>query len=170
MKIKTVNDYIDKVHEKFDQLDKDEIRKILNYGFKIYHYVNYHGGDVILKNTRINKFLMYTGKLYTKFDLYYKYYIKKYSTKLRILDKRRKKEWDGYYYFGLTDVAHEEYESQKEDSLIFMENILLFRLLDELKTYNQYKHYFKVKYDDYKGYQFFMTHFEIDNEQIIKIK
>lgn len=169
MKIKTVNDYVDEVHKKFEYLEKDEIRKILNYGFKIFHYVNYYGGDVILKDTTKLKFLMYTGKLFKRFDSYYKYYIKKYSTKLRMLDKRKKKDWDGYYYFGLTDVAYQEYLDQKDDSLIFLENILLFRLLDEVKTYNQYKHYFKVSYPEYKGYCFFMKHYEIEESNLTEI-
>lgn len=169
MKIKTVNDYVDEVHKKFDKLERDEIRKILNYGFKMFNYINYYGGDVMLKDTTNLKFLMYTGKLFKKFEMYYKYYIKKFSTKLRMLDKRKKEQWDGYYYFGLTDVAYEEYESQKEDSLIFMENILLFRLLDEVKTHNQYKHFFKVKYPEYKGYCFFMKHYEIEESDLIEL-
>lgn len=169
MKVKNVNDYVDEIHKKFDKLDKEEIRKILIYGFKLYHYVNYYGGDVMLRDTRNLKFLMYTGRLFNKFEYYYKYYIKKFSTKLRILDKRKKKEWDGYYYFGLTDVAYQEYVEQEGDSLIMLDNILLFRLLEEVKTYNQYKHYFKIKYPIYKGYSYFMEHCEIEESNIIKL-
>jgi uncharacterized protein (DUF433 family) len=34
MKIKNVNDYIDEVSEKFPELTKDEIKRILVYGWK----------------------------------------------------------------------------------------------------------------------------------------
>jgi uncharacterized protein (DUF433 family) len=34
MKVTTVNDYVDKVAEKFPELSKEEIKKILVYGWK----------------------------------------------------------------------------------------------------------------------------------------
>lgn len=169
MAIKRLNDYIDQVHAKFDKLSKDEISKILNYGFRKYHYINYVGGDVMLRETQKLKILMYTGKLFKDFNKYYNYYIKKYSTKLRILNNRRKIEWDGYYYFGLPNSRLHEYTDQKEDSLIILEDIVLFRLLPELKTHRGHVHYFKVKSDEYKGYSFFARLFEIENDKITKL-
>jgi hypothetical protein len=52
---------------------------------------------------------MYTGAL-TPDSLYYmRYYCKKLARKIRILYKRKKKTWDGYYYFALTTAQYEEY-------------------------------------------------------------
>lgn len=169
MQVKTLNDYVDEVHKKFDKLDKEEIKKILSYGLKNYHYINYHGGDILLKEPKYSKLWMYTGKLYNKFETFYKYYISKLATKLRMLDKRRKTEWDGFYYFGLTDAAYPQFEEQKEDEIIMLDNIMLYRLYDELKSHNQYKHYFKVKHDDYCGYWKFNEHYEIENKNIVKL-
>lgn len=169
MEIKQVNDYVDKVHEKFDKLDKEEIKRILNYGFKIYHYLNYYGCDVMIKDTMSLKFLMYTGKIFKKYESYYKYYIRKFKNKLRILDRRKKTEWDGYYYIGLSDSYYNDYLSQKEDELIIFDDIKLFRLLDEAKTYNSFKHYFKFKSREYYGYGKYMEHFEINNCDLIEL-
>jgi len=35
MQIKNVNDYVDLVHEKFPELSKEEIKRILVYGWKM---------------------------------------------------------------------------------------------------------------------------------------
>lgn len=165
MKIKTVKDYVDQVHQKFPELQKEEINKILLYGFKMFYSVNRFGGDVMISDKRNNKFLMYTGKLFTRFDLYYKYSLIKYSIKYRILDRRKKNEWDGFYYFGMTDEMYRFYESQEDESIKIFENIMLYRLLDEVKMHNQYKYYFKVKYFEYKGYKFFLENYETSDVQ-----
>lgn len=163
MKIKYVKDYVDQVHERFPKLEREEINKILLYGFKSYYILNNNGADVILKDTRNLKFLMYTGNLFRRFDLYYKYSLFKYAVKYRILDKRKRKEWDGYYYFGMTDEMYRFYESQEGEDVKIFENIMLYRLMEELKTHNQYKHYFKVKYEEYKGYKTFLENYETSN-------
>nr|DAR62396.1 MAG TPA: hypothetical protein [Bacteriophage sp.] len=46
---------------------------------------------------------MYIGFLKKDSIKYYKYYIKKLARKIRILYKRMKIKWDGYYYFALTE-------------------------------------------------------------------
>jgi hypothetical protein len=35
MKVKKINDYVDSVHEKFPELSRDEVKKILVYGWKM---------------------------------------------------------------------------------------------------------------------------------------
>ena len=107
-----------------------------------------------------SNFLMYTGRLYTRYDLYYKYSLLKYGIKYKLITKRKKTPWDGYYYFGMTDEMYRFYESQEGETIKIFENILLFRLFDELKHYTQYKHYFKIKYPKYKGFKFFLENYE----------
>lgn len=166
MKIKYVKDYVDEVHKKFPELKREEINKILLHGFKSYFSLNNFGGDVLFKDDK-NKFLMYTGFLYKNYELYYKYSLFKQAVKLRVFDRWAKNQWDGYYYFGMTDEMYKFYESQEDEEVKIYENIMLFRLLDELKTYNQYKHYFKVKYPEYKGYKFFLENYETSNAEYI---
>ncbi len=60
MKIKYVKDYLDKVHERFPEMEKQEINKILLYGFKMFYALNNFGADVILSEKKYLKFLMYT--------------------------------------------------------------------------------------------------------------
>lgn len=164
MKLKYYKDYIDQVHEKFPEMNKTEINKILLYGFQLFYFFNNFGADVLLTDRKI---WMMTGKLFTKYENFYKYYIQKYSIKLRILSKRRKEQWDGYYYFGLTDEMYRFYESQEDEETKIFENIMLYRIYDELKLHNQYKYYFKVKVEEYKGYKHFLENYETNNAELI---
>lgn len=167
MKIKYTKDYLDEVHAKFPDLDKQEINKILLHGFKMFYALNNFGADILLKDLQNLKFWMLTGRLYNRFDLYYKYSLIKYAIKYRIQSRRRKEQWDGYYYFGMTDEMYRFYESQEDSNEKILENIMLFRLMDELKTHNQYKYYFKIPYPEYKGYKFFLENYETsDIEQL----
>ena len=46
--LKTVNDYIPKLKEKFPSLSETEIRRIGSFGFRIYYYVTKRGGDILI--------------------------------------------------------------------------------------------------------------------------
>ena len=60
MEIKTVNDYIDLVHEKYPDVPEAEIKRILVYGFKmILQYVR-AGNDVCIRD---QKFFFFIGNI-----------------------------------------------------------------------------------------------------------
>jgi hypothetical protein len=45
----------------------------------------------------------YIGNLKKNALEHFKYYRKKLAAKIRIVYKRKKIQWDGYYYFALTE-------------------------------------------------------------------
>ena len=53
-----------------------------------------------------NEFLCYLGKLWIDSLTHFKYYIKKQIVKIRLLNKKLKIPWEGYYYFALTDKEY----------------------------------------------------------------
>ena len=61
MKIKKINDYYDAVQEKFPDLDRKEIEKILKHGLRSFYMINLLGGDVLFKN---KTYTMYVGALF----------------------------------------------------------------------------------------------------------
>ena len=64
MKITNVNDYVDSVHEKFPELTREEIKRILVYGWKmIIQYIS-AGNDVSIIT---NKEFMFIGKIPNKY-------------------------------------------------------------------------------------------------------
>lgn len=50
MEIKYVDDYVDKVWEKFPSLTRKEIEYILKFGLRSFYTHNVYGGDVLLKS------------------------------------------------------------------------------------------------------------------------
>lgn len=56
---------------------------------------------------------MYCGKLCKDALEHFKYYKRKLKTKLRILYKRNKIQWDGTYYFALTQEKYNQYKALK---------------------------------------------------------
>ena len=110
--VKTVSDYYDVVADKFPTVPKKDIERILNFGWKSLYLHNVYGGDTLLKDDAINKYLFYIGELTFDSLKHFHYYIKKMSVKLRVLYNRAKDKWDGYYYFGLTQNQYNNYLSQ----------------------------------------------------------
>jgi len=100
MEIKTINDYYEDVRKLWPRLPEKDIMRILNFGFKSLYLHNSYGGDTLIKD---GDFLCYIGYLRNNSIQHFKYYVKKLVIKIRVLYKRRKFEWDGYYYFALTD-------------------------------------------------------------------
>jgi len=100
MQLKTINDYYEDVRKLWPRLPEKDIRRILNYGFRSLYLHNSYGGDTFIKD---KDFLCYIGYLRNDSIKHFHYYIKKLTLKIRILYKRRKIPWDGYYYFALRD-------------------------------------------------------------------
>lgn len=108
MKLKTVNDYVESVSAKFPDVDINDIKRICTYGFKSLYLHNSYGGDTLIKD---NDLWCYIGNLTNDSVKHFNYYARKLAVKIRVLYKRKKVPWDGYYYFALTESEYEKYLS-----------------------------------------------------------
>jgi hypothetical protein len=63
MQLRYIEDYYDKVKERFPDLEMWEIDKILKHGMQSFFTLNANGADVIIKSAH-NSFVMYFGKLF----------------------------------------------------------------------------------------------------------
>lgn len=132
-KLKTIQDFYESMFEKYPTIPKQDIKRILQYGFKSLYLHNSYGGD-----TLINKkgFWFYCGRLMNDSIKYFEYYKRKMILKLRIMYKRNNIEWDGYYYFALTKKEYQEYLSQKnkrgrpKKKFTFLK-VILYKMYDE---------------------------------------
>ena len=130
MKIVTVNDYVEQVHEKFPDLTEQEIKRILVYGWKmILQYVN-GGNDVSIIT---NKFFFFIGRIPTKALDVFNLYCKKLSQRIKYMFKRTNSEWDGYYYFSRSESQYKEYLKQNRKKIKVFKDVYLYKLLEELK-------------------------------------
>lgn len=131
MKITNINDYVDKVAEEFPELSKQDIKRILVYGWKmIIQYVS-AGNDFQVKTS---KFFMFIGTIPSSALSAFKTYKYKLAKRIAYMFCRTKSKWDGYYYFARSESQYIEYLKQNKRKYKVFKNVFLFKLLEELKV------------------------------------
>lgn len=164
MKITSINDYVNELQEKFPYLKKSDIKKIISYGWKQFYLLNSYGGDVHIKGPEL---WLYSGKLTTNSVVHYLRYKRKLCLKLRVLYRRKKINWDGFYYFALTQQQYEKLQSQqnkrgRKRRIFDYGTIYAYKIKDECciqennKTYIMRFPYpielgFKIKLENFKS-------------------
>ena len=173
MQIKTIQDYYEDVKKLWPRLPEKDIRRILNFGFKSLYLHNSYGGDTFIKD---RDFLCYIGFLRNNSISHFHYYIKKLVIKLRVLYKRRKIEWDGYYYFALTDTQWDNYNKQKKGrgrprKWFNYGQVMLYKIKDECSIRQFSNRYiFRIPYPSDVGMTFFYRDFKSDKAELIAIR
>lgn len=167
---KTIKDYYEIIYQLFPEVSKQDINRILNFGWKSLYLHNSFGGDTLVK---YNSLWCYIGELKSNALQHFNYYRKKLAIKLRILYKRRKIQWDGYYYFGLTEEAYQKYLSQKKNKgrpkkVFNFGSVFMFQILDECKI-QQYssKYIFRIPYVSKIKYKFFVPELTTRKAELI---
>lgn len=148
MEIKYIEDYYDKVKEKYPELTEKQISRILTYGFQSYYLHTLYGGDILSMSPYLT---VYCGKAFIDPDKSKYYRAIKKAIQIRVRYNKSRTQWDGYYYFGLTDEEFKYYESQIKKSgrrrqKFHFKKIILHKLLDELLITKRYNHIFKIPY------------------------
>lgn len=169
--VKTINDYYDIIQSKFSKVCIEDIKRILNYGFKQLYLLNSYGGDVVITDN--NGFWSYIGKLFKDSLKYYYYYSRKLALKLRILYRRLRINWDGYYYFGLTESEYQKYLEQqhkrgRKRKYFTFNKIYLYQILDECRIKETMKKYiFRIPYLTYISFKFYLPELKTDKAELI---
>lgn len=163
--LKQVNDYIPQIQEKFPTLSESEIRRILNYGFRIYAYINNRGGDVLIKSdtSKNEKITAMTGFLTWDSLKHYTRSLFKWRIKERVLYGLKNTEWDGYYYFGIADEKHYLIKDQlinNKKKYILLNHVFSYKVLKELYHDHSIDHIYKFKYPDEVGFKIYLKNFK----------
>lgn len=165
--IKTIEDYIPLVHDKYPELSIQEIRKILNFGWRRYYYVNLMGCDMLVKDDATHKITAFTGRLYT--DAFKAYNAVKVKRRLyeRMLVKLKKIKWDGYYYVGFTCEQYnnliKDLDSNRKKYIELCDKIYT-RCIEELRHDRGVDYIFKFKYSSYVGFRFYQKKLRINKK------
>ena len=130
---KTINDYYEQIFTEYPTIPKRDIKRILQFGYKSLYLLNSYGCDVVAEK---GKFWIYCGRLFRNALDHYNYYKKKLKTKLRVIYKRNRAGWDGYYYFSLNQKQYDLYKSQikrrgRPKKKFTFNNIVLRKLYEE---------------------------------------
>lgn len=165
MEFKYVDDYVDRVHERFPTISKKSIKRILQFGMKSFYTHNLYGGDVLLKSPY---FTLYSGRMFKSNLIFYKYWKIKYKIKFRIKYKRDKKKYNGFYYFGMTEEQYQNYKSKikkygrKRHKFTF-EKFYAYKLLEECLLDRKYKHIFQFEFPEDVGFIFYKKEHSLKN-------
>lgn len=106
--VKAVKDYVSIVQERFPGVPKKDIERIMNYGFKSLYLHESYKGDILLKSSKLNNFFFLLGNLTFNSSRHFRYYIKKVITKIRVIFNKSKAQYNGYYYFALTEKQYKD--------------------------------------------------------------
>ena len=146
MKFTKIDDYLDKVAERFPTIPRKSLRRIMEFGSRSFYMNTYYGGDILLKS---KYFTLYCGRIFKDNLSFYPYWKLKFRIKHRLKYIRNKTKYSGYYYFGLTEDSYEKYKSafksktKRRQKFVF-NDIYLYKILDECILHTQYKYFFKL--------------------------
>ena len=173
MELKGIKDYYEEMYQLFPDVPKRDIQRILNFGFKSLYLHNSYGGDTLIQDSN---FWCYIGKLRKDSIKHFIYYKNKLATKIRILYKRKKIPWDGYYYFALTENQYQNVLSQQKGKgrkrkHFNYGNQILYKILDECKLrYSNRKYIYRVPFISELGYSFYKENYNTGEAELIETR
>ena len=170
---KTIQDYYEALATEYPDIPLSDIKRICQYGWKSLYLHNSYGADVLLRR---KDFWFYSGKLMNNSLRFFDYYARKMKNKLRILYKRKKIEWDGYYYFALSRTQYEDYLSQKNSKgrprkIFNFGKVILYKIKDECSIIEHGKiALFRVKMNREKGFTLYEENYRTGDSELISIR
>ena len=170
---KTIQDYYEQIYEKFPTLPKEDVRRALQFGFKSLYLTNSYGADTSVFR---NGFWFYCGQLMNDSLKYFNYYKRKMRIKLRIIYKRKKVQWDGYYYFALSQSQYDNYLEQKNKKgrprkKFNFSKVMLYKIYDECNIIESNKvAIFKIPYQLDMGFAMFKDSFISDQAELVCVR
>lgn len=167
---KTIKDYLKQIYLMFPTVSKKDIDLILDFSWKQLYLHNSYGGDTLISD---NDLWCYIGRLKKDSLQHFYYYIRKLIIRLRVLYRRRKIQWDGYYYFALTETAYQKYLEQKNKKgrpkkRFNFGQVFMYQLLDECKiAEHAQKYIFRVPYIAKVNFKFYIPELITDEAELI---
>lgn len=168
MKITTVNDYVDKIQEKFPELPTDEIKKILVYGWKQVIQYKSAGNDISITSPKLFFFI---GNIPRNPLKRFKYYYKQLAKRIQYMFKRTNSKWDGYYYFTRSEKQYQEYLNQNKKKYKVFKDVFLYKLLEEVKVAEPSQPYiFRLDEDRTSWYKKYYPEIKTDKAELIIVR
>lgn len=162
-----LKDYVKIVQQQFPLFTQEDLTKIIHYGLVMYAYANRQHCDVIFyKKSGDSSMSLITGMLGKDPLTHFWRWVNKWRMKERLFYKLKGKKWDGYYYFGLTEDAHNKLINQKGKKKI-IENTHLLLVKDELRHLKWVKHIWRIPWPLYHGWKFWVSKYKSDKLEYI---
>ena len=165
----TINDYIPKLKEMYPELKEQDIRRIVEYGWRMLYMANISGCDTLVTSQK-HTFWFYIGTLRKDSVKHFNYYRLKLMHKIRFLYYRLKPNWDGYYYLGITKEEAEPLLKKKGRKRVHFnfKNKLVFKNKDSsLLYYNNFPYIIRYKALVDLGFKRYYEELNIDNPELV---
>ena len=165
MKITKIDDYVDVICEKHPELSREEIKRILVYGWKmILQYVNF-GNDIQILSKNV---FLFIGIIPVSALAAFNTYCYKLSRRIQYMFKRTKSKWDKCYYFARTENQYLDYLNQNKKQYKTFENVVLYKLLEECRIKEHSKPYiFRLKEDKTAWFSKYYKQIRTKNAELI---
>lgn len=165
MKITDINDYVDAVCEVHPDLSREDVKRILVYGWKmILQYVSF-GNDIQILS---NNFFFFIGRIPSSALATFTNYCSKLAKRIQYMFRRTQSKWDGYYYFSRTEPQYMDYLKQSKKKYKTFQNVILYKLLEECKVKEHSRPYiFRLKEDKTRWFQKFYEEIRTDKAELI---
>lgn len=165
----TLNDILNQVHEKFNTLDKNELKNILLHGFRRMHSAIMYGCYISIATVKYINCYAFFGELLTNPIKQASLYNFRIIRKLRKIDLWKRPVFDNYYYIGLTPSMLEPWVEVNKGNRVFttFTKIMPLKLLDEVCTKAQKLYIFRFKVKKWKGYMFWKEEIKIRDVEYI---
>lgn len=161
----TVDDVLDDVQEKFSEITKLELRRLLLHGFRRMHSAIKFGCAISIASVRHINCFAYIGKLTLSPEKQIKEYSIRRDRKLRKIEGWKHTPFDGYYYIGLntTGFNHWAVENKTTKSVIKFTNIIPRKIKEELYYKSNNIYIFRYKRKTFKGWAFWADSLKVRN-------
>lgn len=163
-------DYVDLIHSEFPDISKQDIKLIIDYGWRLIYIACMFGCPVLIQSQKY-KFWFYIGQLFKDSLKHFNYYRRKLIQKIAFLYKRTKQTSD-YYYVALNKEEYDKFFKKKgrKRKKFDLTNKMIFQSQDACEIY-----YFncicilKFSYIDV-GFRYYKKNITITNPEIVLMK
>ena len=170
--IKTVHDYIPELCKMFPNICEADIKRMVEYGWRMFYYYNMRGNDTLIESKKHN-FWFYCGYLCVNPLKHFHYYVNKLAIKIRTLYCKRRKKWDGYYYIGIDEDEYKELLPKRGRRPKFKtyKRKVAYKIFEEAKIkYSGYKCIIRFKYFTDMGMSFYKDELQCQEVEPVLVR
>lgn len=151
-----LSDILPKVIEKFPELTPKEIKSLIAHGFRRMHSAIRQGCFITINTSKYLNCYIYIGNISLDPVKQIQMYSSKRDQKLRLIERWKRSDFDGYYYIGLTSKRLQEWAemNKKARKLVTFTNVFARKIQEEFYYKNKELYVFRIKIKKFKGWAF----------------
>lgn len=167
MNFTKVEKYYKYIKDRFPEVSDEDLKTILDFGFKsLYSKIRYNE-DVFLSGNGVR---IIFGNVFGDQIKRFCYNVRKKQKKNRYKYRCERTEYDGYYYFSLTQNEHDKYISGEgtKNEVARLQKVVFYKILDDC-TCEHRKYVYRVIIPEDFGFDFYCKELTTRNHKLLMI-